>query len=370
MAAALVAACGSGADPAPAGGAFLYAGGGTTIDAFRVDPTTGALTFVGEAAAGDDAFVFDLDARRRRVYVQTQLGIPVVIRAFDIQSDGALRMSGDRPLPHPMVEGVTQIQVHPTAPWLLASATGGATGLEDQLMPVGGDGRLGQHHTISTEFYGFTFEPTGRYFYGFDGVAISQFGFDATAGAIAPLDPPQAAGTDGHQILALARHPGGRWVYSVEEGALGLLDLDAASGRLAARAWAQNPLPTEPVFWASMAIHRSGGFLYAVGYVPDTLIGLIDLFAIDPASGALRFVKRERGGTTHQFLLGSLQAPLLLGDLLFVGGQATAQRFAGAPVLVGYRIDPADGTLTPVGDPTPLRPATAAVNFIFWSSGP
>src|SRR5215213_9448120 len=85
-----LAACGG--DPAPAG-ASVYAGGGSTIDVFSADLATGALTLRAEVPAGDDAYLGTLDAGRTRLYIQTQLGLPVNIRAFDIQGDGLLRPS-------------------------------------------------------------------------------------------------------------------------------------------------------------------------------------------------------------------------------------------------------------------------------------
>src|SRR5439155_65344 len=85
---------------------------------------------------------------------------------------------------------------------------------------LGPGGGLGMPTVISTDYYGFTWDPTGRYFFGLDGVAIGQFAFDAASGALQPRDPPQAAGSAGRQFLALESHPGGKWVYSAEEGSL------------------------------------------------------------------------------------------------------------------------------------------------------
>src|SRR3954452_13966134 len=104
-----------------AGGAFVYAGGGSTIDVFRADAdrATGALPLVGQVPAGDQAYLFEVDAGRRRAYLQTQLGGPVPWRNLTIRSDGSLKPAGDCQLRHPLVEGLSQIQLHPTAPWLL-----------------------------------------------------------------------------------------------------------------------------------------------------------------------------------------------------------------------------------------------------------
>jgi hypothetical protein len=361
----LAAAGGCGGAPAAASErTFVYAGGGSTIDVFEVDPATGALVLRGMAAAGDNAYVADLDVRRRRLYVQTQFGIPVAIRGFDIGAgDGLLQPSGDHPLPYPLVSGVTQLLVHPSAPWLLISATGEASGLQDQLFPIAADGQIGAPRVISTQYYGFSWYDDGRTFFGLDGVAIGQFTFDPAAGALTPRDPLEAEGSRDHQMLALASHPNGRWVYSVEESRLGRFTLDAAAGTLAGQGYDGNPLPADAIYWTSAVVHAGGGFLYVVGYLRETLLGFIDQFAIDARSGALAFVRRELGDARHRLRLGSLQAPLLLGERLIIGGQSADG--VSRPVLAVYRIDRGDGTLGAEGEPIELRPAdSTVVNFI------
>lgn len=355
----------SDAAPPVAGIAHVYAGGGSTIDVFRADLTTGELTLQAEVAAGDDAYLATVDAPRKRLYLQTQLGLPVVIRAFDILGDGSLKPAADHPLPHPFVEGMTEVLLDPSGRWFLMSSTGGASGLLDQLMPVATDGALGMPRTISSDFYGFAWDPSGQYLFGLDGVAILQYRFDAATGAITPNQPWQAEGSVGHQILGLQTHPGGRWIYSVEELAIGVFAFDARAGTLAGQGYAGNPVAGEAITWSSLLVHPSGRFLYAVGNVTGSLVALVDLFAIDPASGDLTFRGRQKGGPLHQVRLGSLQGPLLLGDFLIIGGQGVADPFSDLPVLCVYRIHAGDGALTPVGQPVPLRPgATVNVSFI------
>jgi 6-phosphogluconolactonase (cycloisomerase 2 family) len=342
-------------------GAHVYAGGGSTIDVFHLDLATGALTLQAEVPAGDNAFLVDVDSAREHAYVQTQLGLPVAIRAFEI-GDGTLTRTADFALPHPFVEGVTQVQLDPTGRWLQISSTGGASGLLDQLFPVTAGGQLGSPQTISSDFYGFGWDRTGQYLYGLDGVAINQYHFDLGAGAIAPNDPPQAEGSMGHQVLGLQIHPSGKWVYSVEENAIGIF-ATGARGTLVGQGYAHNLVPGEAMTWASIVVHPSGRFLYAVGNVASSLVALIDVFAIDQTTGLLRFVERQKG--VHQIRLGSLQGPLLVEDFLIIGGQGIADRYQDRPVLCVYRIS-ADGTLHSAGAPAELRPAdTTIVNFVF-----
>ncbi|HXU83269.1 MAG TPA: hypothetical protein VN914_17870, partial [Polyangia bacterium] len=166
------------------------------------------------------------------------------------------------------------------------------------------------------------------------------------------------------QMLGLRTHPSGKWIYSVEEGAVGTFAFDAEKGALVSQGYARNVVPGEAMTWAGIELHGSGRFLYALGSVTGSQIALVDLFALD-AAGNPSFVARQKGEGRHQVRLGSLPAPLVLGDLLIVGGQGVAEPFRDLPVLCVYRIG-SDGALTAAGEPVALRPgATAAVNFLF-----
>jgi 6-phosphogluconolactonase (cycloisomerase 2 family) len=345
---------------------FLYAGGGAHLHAFRMDLTSGALAFLAREPAGDEASIHELDAARRRVYVQTQVGSPLVIVSYALGADGRLTLIADQALPYPLVEGMTQLGLHPTEPWMLVSATNASPGLEDQLMPVEPDGRLGMHRTIAKEFYAFGWDRTGKYFYGLDGEAIFQFNFDAASGDLRPQDRERSDGSSGRVVLSLRNHPGGKWIYSVEQGAVGAHGLDAATGHLVSLGYLDNPIPAEPIYWTAISLDPEGRFLYVLGYVTDSKVLLIDVFAIDQAGGTLSFVAREKGGTSHQVLNRGLQAPLVLRDFVVVGGPANGNSLQDRPVVAVYRRDRVQGALSPVGQPTPLEPAvTSGVNFVF-----
>jgi hypothetical protein len=364
---ALLAACGSGdprvETPAAAGTAHLHAGGGGAVVSFRADLTTGALMREGITAVGEDARLAELDRRRGRLYVQSQKGTPHVLLVFEVGPAGTLARTAELPLPYPAVEGITQMGLHPTAPWFLYSVTNRSPGLEDQLAPVAADGQLGPQRTISLLFYGFGWDPRGTFFYGLDGERIYQFAFDARAGEITALDPPHAAGSSGRQVLGLRHHPNGRWVFSVEESELGRYRYDAATGALIGEAFFPDPLAAEPIYWTTIEVHAGGRFLYAFGKIRDSNLAIIDVYTVDPATGDLRWVERETGGELHQVIHRGLGGPLLLGDWLYSGGPGCSHRWRGAPILTRYRIHRDDGTLSPAGDPIELE-APVAVNFI------
>jgi hypothetical protein len=373
---ALLAACdgGEGVEaPAMTGTVYLHAGGGGAIASFRADLATGALVRQGITPVGEDARLGALDGRRGRLYVQTQEGTPHVLLVFDVgrvgPDAGKLTRTAELALPYPAVEGITQMALHPTAPWFLCSVTNRSPGLEDQLSPVGPDGQLGPQRTISFIFYGFSWDPLGRFFYGLDGEHIYQYTFDAQAGEITALDPPHAVGSGGRQVLGLRHHPNGRWVFSVEENELGRYGYDPATGQLTGEAFFPNPLTAEPIYWTNIEVHAGGRFLYAFGRVRGIDLAIIDVFTVDPATGDLRWVERETGGELHETIHRGLGGPLLLGDWLYGGGPGASDRWRGAPILTRYKIHRDDGALSPVGDPIELE-AEVAVNFIFATSGP
>lgn len=343
---------------------FVYAGGGGHLGVFSLDLDDGSLAAKGVVPAGEDARLFAVEPALppRRVHVQTQTGDvhSIVTYALDA-ADGLPRPVDTRVLPAPMVEGVSQMSRHPTAPWLLISATVGA-GLEDQLLPVGADGALGEAQPLAREFYAFSWDPSGKYFFGLDMEAIKQFVFEPVAGRLSPNVPAQAEGSAGHVVSSLFHHPQG-WVFAVEEQAVGVFAFDGQTGTLQIRGFVGNPTPSEAVYWTSAALHPQGRLVYLLGYLADTRSLILDLFAFDPATGELGFVGRTPGETGPRLRNTGLWAPLLVGDYLLVGGE---REDGDQAVLRVYRMDGQDGKLRAVAESLPLEPVgERAVNFLF-----
>ena len=365
------------AQPLPAVGsrAFIHAGGSNRIDTFAVDLQSGAVYLRGTTQAGDDARLVDVDPlpvgsgqdKRLRAYVQTQMGPPHALILFEVDPlSGTLVERHVHPLPFPAVEGVTQIGFHPTARWFMVSASNRDPGLEDQLMTVDGEGRLGSPRTVSYDFYGFAWDPAGRFFYGLDGEAIFQHAFDAQAGGLARFAADRAEGSSGRVVLSLRPHPRGPWVYSVEEAEIGQFTFDGTSGLLTSPRFTANPVPAEAIYWTAARVDSAGRFLYVLGYLAGDRSALVDVFSIDETSGQLSFVERQKGNTTHGVQNTGLQAPLLLGDLLVIGGPSRAPGLEGNAALSIFRRGASDGRLTPVGDPVLLTPALKpSVSFLF-----
>lgn len=167
---------------------------------------------------------------------------------------------------------------------------------------------------------------------------VEQLIFDATTGALAPNDPPHLGGEAGAGPRHMAFHPGGRWVYLVNEQGQSVTrcDYDPATGTLTRR----ETLSTTPPEWdkakgscADIHVSADGRFLYASNRGHDSLA----VFSIAPATGKLT----SRGQTATEKTPRSFA--LIPGgeDYIVSAGQ-------GADKLIVYRRDPDNGTLTPL----------------------
>jgi 6-phosphogluconolactonase len=116
---------------------------------------------------------------------------------------------------------------------------------------------------------------------------ISQFTFDAATGTLAPATPPATEVQAGAGPRHVRFHPGGTLVYVIGEldAAVYVFDYDAGSGRLTAKQ-SVSALPPgfqgEPAA-ADLHVTSDGRFLYASERTSSTLAA----FRIDPARGTL-----------------------------------------------------------------------------------
>jgi len=189
-------------------------------------------------------------------------------------------------------------------------------------------------------------DPTNRFVLvpdlGLDKVLVYRF--DTQTGGLTPHTPaafdlPPAAGP-----RHLAWHPDGRHVYVVNELANSVtsLDWDAAAGTLSAI----QTLPTLGADFrgtntaAEIAVHPTGRFLYVSNRGDENCL---TVFAIEADTGKLTFVERvsSRGKRPRNFALTAD------GRWLFV----TNYESDNASL---FRVDPATGRLSPVGDPVHL----------------
>ena len=167
---------------------------------------------------------------------------------------------------------------------------------------------------------------------------VNQFTFDAATGRLAPNTPPavevKAKAGPRHFVF----HPGGKLVYVIGEldGVVYVFDYDAGTGTLTAKQTA-SALP--PDFQgkpsaADLHITPDGRFLYASERTSSTLAG----FRVDPVNGTLTPIgsvateKQPRGFNIDPS-----------GRYLLAVGQLSHG-------LSSYAIDPASGKLTKLKD--------------------
>jgi 6-phosphogluconolactonase len=164
--------------------------------------------------------------------------------------------------------------------------------------------------------------------------SINQFKFDAATGKLTPNAPPSVRVKEKAGPRHFAFHPNGKIVYVLGEldGAVYVFDYDAATGQLKEK---QSASALPPDFQgkpsaADLHITPDGRFLYGSERTSSTLAG----FKVDPATGTLTPIgsvateKQPRG-----FNIDST------GRYLLAVGQLSHG-------LSSYRIDPESGKLT------------------------
>jgi len=234
------------------------------------------------------------------------------------------------------------------------------------LFPVDAAGRLGPATTVvagsgagpvqsrqqSPHAHMVAFDATNKYLIGADlGIdRLLVYRFDATAGTLAPNDPPGAIMPPGAGPRHFAFHPNGRDVFSINElsSTITHLTWDAAPGRFSVAA-SQSTLPAEfkgNNSTAEIAVHPSGRFVYGSNRGHDS----IAVFSVG-ADGALTLVEHEptRGRSPRNFTIDPT------GRWLIAANQQSDS-------LAVFQIDQKTGALEPVG---PLATVGSPVSVLF-----
>jgi 6-phosphogluconolactonase len=166
---------------------------------------------------------------------------------------------------------------------------------------------------------------------------IHQFRFDPATGMLAPHAPPTVPASPGGGPRHFVFHPAGRHVYLLNERAasVDVFTWDAAAGRLE-RQSTVSALPSgfDGKPWAAdLHVTPDGRFLYASERTTSTLAG----FRIEPADGTLSPVGHT---ATEKQPRGFAIDPA--GRFLLAVGQLSH-------AMSSYRIDAATGALTRLG---------------------
>lgn len=276
---------------------------GGSVSALRIDRASGALSALGapQATGGADPCHLALAPDGRHALVANYTGGSVAVLPID--ADGALlparaviRHAGAGPDP------ARQEGPHPHC---VALDAAGRTALVADL--------------------------------GLDRIMV--YAFDAATGLLAPdRRQPWIATAAGAGPRQAVFHPGGRFVYAVNE-----LDSTVAAYRVDPRTGALGALQTLPALprgfagrnhCAELQVHPAGRFLYASNRGHDS----VAVFALDPASGAMeaRGHVASGGRTPRNFCLSP--------DGAFM---AVANQDSDCVAL--FAIDPATGMPVPAG---------------------
>jgi 6-phosphogluconolactonase (cycloisomerase 2 family) len=341
-----------------------------------VDRATGALAPAGVHEAGTSPSCLVLNAAGTRLYSANETDRvgeekEGTVSAFAVgRADGKLELlntvrSGGA--------GPTYVSVHPSGRFVLvANYFGGSVAV----LPVLDDGRLGDATDVKkdageigptratnapagtfavsghdrTHAHMIQADPTGRFVLhvdlGLDRIYVWRF--DQQRGVLAPCDPPAVSLPPGDGPRHFAFHPGGRWLYSIQEEGSTLVrfDYDGATGRLAARQTISTLPPgyAGSNFCSEVLVAADGRFVYAGNRLHDS----IAIFAVGK-DGALTYVGEEwtRGDYPRSFAFDPS------GRFLYCCNQR-------ADNVTAFRVDRGTGGLeftgayTPVGNPSSI----------------
>lgn len=324
---------------------------------YRLDPSSGDLTFVSKTAGVENPFFLAIDSGQQHLYaanvVETCEGQPGGgVSAFAIDpKTGGLTFLNQQP-----ARGTVPcyLSIDRTGRYVLVANYG--TG-SVAVLPIRADGQVGpatdvvQHEGSSVNkerqegphVHGVVLDPASRYAFaadlGTDKVMI--YAFDSTQGKLRPNEQPFAQVQAGAGPRHFAFHPNGQYGYLINEldNTFTVFAYDAARGTLK-EVQTLSTLPgdfTGESYCADVQVHSSGRFLYGSNRGHDS----IAIFAIDEATGRLTPAGHEP--TQGHFPWNLAIDPT--GTFLLVANQR------GDSVVV-FRIDPKTGGLQATGHVT------------------
>lgn len=263
------------------------------IAVFRLDPASGELAAVQLVPVGGAVMPMAVSPDRRFLFAVRRTA-PLEVLSYAIEAEsGALSLIGTAPLPANMA----WISTDRTGRFLLSASYG-----EDlvAINPIAPNGvvlaacevvHTGRHaHSVQTD-------PSNRYLFAAvlgEGV-VMQRRFDASTGTTEPNVPPVFAVRQGAGPRHFVFHPGGAYVYVLNEldASLDVLELAASQGTLSLIQTIDSmPQAFDGTPWAAeVRITSDGRFVYTSERRSSTLAA----FAVDPDTGRLTGVGHVHG---------------------------------------------------------------------------
>ncbi|MGC8212808.1 YncE family protein [Ralstonia solanacearum] len=315
-----------------------------TVQAFALDPATGAATGVGRpAAVGHGPVSLVADPAGTTLYVVNASDNTVTTLAIHPDT-GAVSVSA------PAVRtGASPLSIArtPAGPFAYTANAGDNTlsifkmsAKAEAPAPRGVVQAGSNPYTVAVN-------GTGTFAYVVNAAMVSgapsvmAFAINGATGALVPAGSPAATG---HAPFFIALHPAGRFAY-VANFADDTLSVYAINGATGALAPAGSPVATGGNPFA-IAIHPSGRF----AYVANVFSGTISLFAIDARTGALTPIGTVQAGAS----------PVAM--TLNPAGTVAYVLNAGDDTMAIYRVDGGTGVLSAVATvQTGLTPSAMAI---------
>ena len=335
------------------------------IYAYRMDTTTGALTPLGLAAETKNPTFLAVHPNQRFLYAINEVGSGAEagsVAAFAIDRDSAKltlvnqQSAGGSGPCHLVVDRAGKNV-------LLANYGGGSV----EVVPIRADGSLAepsafiQHKGTSANperqegphAHCIQLDTANRFAVacdlGLDQVLVYRF--DPAKGALTANDPPFAAVKPGAGPRHISFHPGGKFVYVINEldSSLTIFAYDAARGAL--KELQTVPTQPEPVKGNSTAeveVHPSGRFVYGSNRGHNSIV----VWSIDEKTGRVTLVEHQptQGKTPRNFAIDPS------GTFLLAANQ-------DSDTVVVFRIDAKTGRLRPTGHTVEVG-APVCVKFV------
>jgi 6-phosphogluconolactonase len=290
------------------------------VSAFSIDPKTGKLTLLNQAATqGAGPCHISLDKTGKFVLVANYDGGSVAV--FPTREDGSLG-AATAFIQHAGSSVDKDRQSSPHAHWIATSP--------DNRFALAAD-------------------------LGLDEILVYRF--NSQKGTLAPATPPFVKLTGGAGPRHLAFHPNGKFAYALAEmsSTVTTFAYKPASGSLSpletvsTLSVLRKDTPPGAKEAAEITVHPSGKFLYASNRAN---IDTISAFSIDPIKGTLH-LKNEyptMGKTPRNFAIDPT------GKFLLAANQESNN-------IVIFRIDETTGALSPTGEIT-QAPAPVCITFV------
>ncbi len=258
------------------------------IRVWRLDAASGALVPVQTVTVGGQVMPMALSPDKRFFYAARRSD-PLEALSFAIDPrTGELAALGAAPLPHSMAN----IATDRSGRWLFSASYGGNVIAVGR---IGADGVAQAAHQVlptAPHAHAIQADPSNRFVFApcLGGGHVMQLRFDAATGALTPNEPalfvPHAGASPRHLVFDAS----GRFAYLLNEldAMIDVLALDAATGALRpVQTVSSLPPGFDGAPWAA-DIHLSpdGRFLYSSERRSNTLAA----FRVDPASGELHSV--------------------------------------------------------------------------------